>query len=377
VLKVKNIQQKQENDSKQADKKEGADDKPPNSFRKIGITYNLKEDVLIQGEVDNEQVEELDQIDTIRSLSDVFEKNGYETVKLGGDFNVVDKIRQYKPDFVFNISEGYHGRNREGHIPAILEMMDIPYSGSDPLTLALTLDKAMTKKLLMQLNIPTPNCIVANSFDDVSIANKKLKYPLITKPVWEGSSKGIYNASKTSDEKALEKNVRYLFSKYPDQPVLIEEYIQGREITVGIVGNKPKSVFGIMEIASKSRHDSSFIYSLEVKRDWEKQAKYIVSPSLGNQLEEEITNYSLLAFNEFGCRDFARMDFRVSEDNKVYLLEINPIPGLSPLYSDFVIMSNTLGLGYEQLILSILDSALSRYGDQSLVQELLKVNSFN
>jgi len=218
-----------------------ADDIPPGDVTKIGITYNLKDPALLPGEVDSEQVEEFDHPETVNALCAVFGKYGFETINLGGDINIVEKIRQERPDFVFNISEGYHGRNRESHVPAILEMMDIPYSGSDPLTLALALDKSMTKKFLAYLGILTPRYILIKTINEIINVKGKLRYPLITKPAWEGSSKGIYDRSKADNRQVLEQNIEYLFDKYPNQPVLIEEYIKGREIAVGIVGNNPKS----------------------------------------------------------------------------------------------------------------------------------------
>ena len=340
---------------------------------KIGITYNLKDDFIFFAALGSEYIEEFDTLQTIDAICNVFEKNGFKTLKLGGDIDIIDRIKKEKPDFVFNIAEGYRGRNRESHIPSLLEMLHIPYSGSDPLTLALTLDKTMAKRFTVQIGILTPRYIKVEKMDDLLAIEDKLSYPLITKPAWEGSSKGIYNTSKVNDKESLEKNIEFLFEKYPNQPLLVEEYIKGREITVGVIGNGSPRILGIMEIVNKNIPSGDFIYSLEVKRNWRNLVEYVSPPNIDRILEEKIRYYATLAFKEFGCRDFARMDFRISENGEVYLLEINPLPGLSPDYSDLVIMTRKLGIKYEDLIMSILHSAFSRYGFVKETEELIKV----
>ncbi|MBL7130570.1 MAG: ATP-grasp domain-containing protein [Candidatus Omnitrophica bacterium] len=338
---------------------------------KIGITYNLKEEISAMV-LDNEFTEELDPPQTIDGICNVLEKHGFETVKLGSSIDIIDKLKEDRVDFVFNIAEGYLGRNRESHIPAILEMLDIPYSGSDPLTLALTLDKTMTKKIACQAGIPTPLYKVLNNVKDLSNTKNKLPYPLITKPAWEGSSKGIYNSSRVYNERELEKNALMLFEKYPNQPILVEEYIEGREITVGVIGNNPPHILGLMEIVNRNTPYEDFFYSLEVKKDWKRLVDYISPPDISSLLDNDIRHYAIAAFKEFGCRDIARIDFRVSRQNKLFLLELNPLPGLSPEYADLVIMSQKLGIEYEDLILSILRHALSRYNLVKDDKEILK-----
>ncbi|MBL7198278.1 MAG: ATP-grasp domain-containing protein [Candidatus Omnitrophica bacterium] len=340
---------------------------------KIGITYNLKDEMFPVAVSDEEYVEEFDTPQTIDAISTVFEKQGFETLRLGGDISIVDRLKKEKPDFVFNIAEGYKGRNREAHIPSILEMLHIPYSGSDPLTLALTLDKTMTKKLTLQAGIPTPRYVKVEKIDDLLDIENRLSYPMITKPAWEGSSKGIYKTSKVYDKSALEKNVIFLFEKYPNQPVMVEEYIRGREISVAVMDNDPPSIFGIMEIVAKDNSTRDFFYSLEVKRNWENEAEYILPPKINIPLEKRLRHYATLAFKEFGCRDIAGMNFRISQNNEIYFLEINPLPGLSPEYSDLVIMATKLGIKYEELILSILHSAFLRNGFIKQTEKLTKV----
>ena len=329
---------------------------------RIGITYNLKDEVSPETIIDDEFSEEFDTSQTISAICEVLEKNGHETIKLGGDAGVMDRLRQENVDFVFNIAEGYHGRNRESHIPSILEMLNIPYSCSDPLTLSLALDKIMTKKIAQQVGIPTPRYKVVRTIRDLNGVENRLSYPLITKPAWEGSSKGIYDCSKVLSKKELEPNVKALLEKYTDQPVLVEEYVEGREITVGVIGNDNPEILGLMEIVNKKKPGEDIFYSLETKRNWKELVEYISSPKLNRILDNHIKYRALTAFKEFGCRDIARIDFRVSEKrNKLFMLEVNPLPGLSPEYADLVIMAKAQGIKYEKLILSILKHALSRY----------------
>lgn len=328
---------------------------------KIGITYNLKEEICPYSVLNNEITEEFDTESTITAICNVFCRGGHDTVRLGSSLEIAEKIKNEKVDFVFNIAEGCGGRNRESHIPSILEMLNIPYSGSDPLTLGLTLDKAATKKIAFYAGIPVPRFKLINKIEDLSEIDNKLWYPLITKPAWEGSSKGIYNSSKAFTKNELEKNAGFLFEKYPEQPVLIEEYIEGREITVGIIGNDSPQVLGLMEIMNKNQEGDDFFYSLETKKEWERLVDYASPPDINRLLEKHIKHYAILAFKEFGCRDIARIDFKISKYNKLFMLEVNPLPGLSPEYADLVIMANKLGMAYDNLVLSIFHHALSRY----------------
>ncbi|UCB56840.1 MAG: ATP-grasp domain-containing protein [Candidatus Omnitrophota bacterium] len=329
---------------------------------KIGITYNLKDDLSPDAIVNDEFAEEFDSAATIDAICGVLQQEGYDSVKLGGTLDIVGRINKENIDFVFNIAEGACGRNRESHVPSLLEMCDMPYSGSDPLTLGLTLDKIMTKKIAYYAGIPTPNYKVIWQSEDLKTIENVLRYPLITKPAWEGSSKGIYNSSKVSDGDNLKKNVKLLREKYPHQPILVEEYIEGKEITVGVIGNNPAQILGVMEIVNKHLPGEDLLYSLEVKKDWRNLVDYLVPANVGKLEDRHIRHYALSAFREFGCRDIARVDFKLSRSqNKIFLLEINPLPGLSPEYADLVIMSRKAGIEYRDLVLSILYQGFSRY----------------
>ena len=328
---------------------------------RIGITYNLKDEVTPLSVLNREHNEEYDSIDTIDAICRVVKKNGFEAVKLGARLDIFDRLRKEELDFVFNVAEGYYGRNREAIIPAILEMVNMPYSGSDPLTLGLTLDKIISKKVFQSAKILSPGYMIVRRLEDADVVNNSLPYPMITKPAWEGSSKGIYNSSKVNDKNELERNIKLLLKKYDKQPILVEEYIKGREITVGVIGNDSPRILGLMEIINKKYPGEDFFYSLEVKREWEELVDYKSPPDIPQALDTKIRRMASMAFKEFGCRDIARIDFRISEYNEPYILEINPLPGLSPQYGDLVIMAQKQGISYEQLIIAILNSAFSRY----------------
>lgn len=328
---------------------------------KIGITYNLKDELSPDAIINTESCEEFDTPHTINTICELFEKNGYETARLGCGIEIIDKIKKEKVDFIFNIAEGLKGRSRESQVPSILEMLNMPYSGSDPLTLGLTLDKSMAKKIALQASIPTPRFKTINTPEDLDTATDTLKFPLIAKPAWEGSSKGVYNLSKVSDRDGLHNIARLLFERYPDQPILVEEYIEGREITVGVIGNNSPKILGLMEITNKICPGADVFYSLETKRDWERLVDYVSPPDITPLMDKRIRHYAFSAFREFGARDIARMDFRISKHDEIFFLEINPLPGLSPEYADLVIMSQKNGISYEKLVLSIFYEAISRY----------------
>ncbi len=329
---------------------------------KIGITYNLKDELSPGALLDDEFIEEFDTRGTIDALCDVLSRAGHEPVRLGCNIDMVERIKAENVGFVFNIAEGYSGRNRESHVPSILEMLDVPYSGSDPLTMGLTLDKIMTKKIAMQAGILVPPYKVVRDLSDLRNIEKYMEYPLISKPAWEGSSKGIYNSSRVYNRMELEESVASLLKKYPGQPALVEQYIKGREITAGVIGNDPPRVIGLMEIINKKSPGEDMFYSLEVKRDWKNLVDYESPPDTGEALDRHIRHYALSAFKEFGCRDIARIDFRISGAGDIYMLEINPLPGLSPEYADLVIMAKKQGISFENLVAAIMQHSLARYG---------------
>lgn len=328
---------------------------------KIGLSYDLKEAVArsLSGQPED-ALEEYDSLETVEALRAAIEAKGHHVIKLGGGREFLTRILAEKVDFVFNISEGLGSyRSREAQIPSILEMLDIPYSGSDPQCLAICLDKHLTKKIVNWAGIPTPRWQIITFANVDSIDWKSLPLPAFVKPVWEGSSKGIRLKSRANYPDEVKALVQETLTKY-NQPVLVEEFIAGEEVTVGLVGNAPPSVMGIMRIIPRKK-DTDFIYSLEVKRDYENLVEYECPARLGENTLKLIREYSLRAFDVLVCRDFARIDFRISQAGVPFFLEINPLAGLNPRSSDLIIMARLQGIQYHDLIGAILDSALKRY----------------
>ncbi|MGQ9629943.1 MAG: D-alanine--D-alanine ligase family protein [bacterium] len=328
---------------------------------RVGLTYNLKEDRTSTPEVGKPEDDsaEFDCIETIDALEEAISSEGHSVVRLGGGLEIIERLRLNPVDIVFNIAEGQHGRNREAHIPALLEMLGIPYTGSDALTLALCLDKAMTKRVVGSAGVPTPKFFKVGRIEDLEALD--LKYPLFAKPVAEGSSKGIRNTSRIETRRELYERVRWLIETYR-QPVLVEEFLGGPEYTVGILGNGKLRVLGIMQILNRGKDPSRAIYSYEVKQDWQRQVEYLCPAPISEELKRNIEEISLRAYEVLECRDVARMDIRLDEDGKPFFLEVNPLPGLSPVYSDLPIMARRVGIGYEELVNTILNNALSRCG---------------
>ena len=326
---------------------------------KVGITYNLKKDFSRQENQPIDFLEEFDTEETIDAIRKVLEGEGHDVVKLGGDAGLIDRLRQAPVDIVFNIAEGLQGRNREAHIPALLEFLDIPYTGSDPLTLSLTLDKAMAKRVVMSQNIPTPRFKKVERVEDLH--GLDLRYPLFIKLCHEGSSKGVRLDSKILDPKSLMEKTTGLLKTYGSS-LLVEEFVKGPEFTVGILGNEDPFVLGVMQIEIKGRPPEESIYSLEIKREWEEKVRYHCPPLIDQDLSRKIEEIALRSYRVLECRDVSRVDIRVGEDRTPYFLEVNPLPGLSPVYGDLVIMARNMGWDYARLVNTIFHHALKRYG---------------
>jgi D-alanine-D-alanine ligase len=326
---------------------------------RVAITYNLKKDFFHQKNQPVDLFEEFDIEETIDAIRDVLVRDGHEVIKLGGDTGLVDRLREVPIDIVFNIAEGLRGRNREAHIPALLEFLNIPYTGSDPLTLSLALDKSMAKRVVMSAGVPTPRFKKVMRMEDLKEIN--LSNPLFVKLCDEGSSKGVRLDSKVMDARSLEEKTRWLLENY-GPPVLVEEFVKGPEFTVGVLGNEVPSVLGVMLIEIKEKRIEDAIYSLEIKREWGEKVAYHCPPPIDPELQKGIEEVALGAYRALDCRDVSRVDIRVGEDGTPYFLEINPLPGLSPVYGDLPIMAKRMGWSYDQLVRTIFHHALKRYG---------------
>jgi D-alanine-D-alanine ligase len=258
-------------------------------------------------------------------------------------------------DLVFNIAEGVRGRSREAQVPGLLEMFDIPYTFSDPLVCSVTLDKGMAKRIIRDSGLETPAFAVVASPEDTG--RIQLEYPLFVKPLSEGTSKGIDARSKVTDYSALQSVCEHLLNRHK-QPVLVEEYLPGREFTAGIIGSgREARVIGIMEIMIRGSSPVAD-YSYEVKCDWERLVKY--EPLAACALWTQIEDLALKAYRVLDCRDAARVDIRLNSKGIPSFVEINPLPGLNPVYSDLPILALQHDWSYSQLIGSIVDAARER-----------------
>ena len=327
---------------------------------RVGLSYDLKESLVLKEAAPDDALEEYDSPTTIGYIQRAIEGLGHSTVRLGGGPDFIRNILSEKVDIVFNIAEGRGTyRSREAQVPSILEMLDIPYVGSDPECLAICLDKHLTKKLLKLAGIPTPDWRMLSNLRELNdIEWKGFPFPAIVKPAYEGSSKGIHPNSLVDSAKEAVQTIKEMLEIYR-QPVLVEQFIDGVEVTVGMLGNSPPEVLGMMSILPR-KQSNRFVYTVEVKRDWKNLVDYECPARLKEAASQKITACSIKAFEMLGCRDFSRIDFRVSNDGIPYMLEINPLPGLGD-YSDLIIMAVKLGWKHEELIASVFNAALERY----------------
>jgi D-alanine-D-alanine ligase len=333
---------------------------------RIGITCNIQGQSLPQIGGNDDAEEEFDKPETVESIAAVLRELGHEVQVLGDGPAMLRRVLDDPPDFVFNFAEGTGiGRSREARVPAVLEMVGVPYSGSDPLALSVTLDKDCTKRLVQSAGVQTPKWMFVSAWTEAleRIASK-LQFPLIVKPAYEGSSKGIRAKCLVDSPGELRSISCELIAGYR-QPVLIEEFIAGDEATVGIIGNDSPRVLGMMRILPRQEHERGrFVYSLEVKRDWQRRVRYEVPAQLEPALRTRIEQAALATFRVLGCRDVSRMDFRL-RDGQPYLLEVNPLPGLNPETGDIVILARGHGVGHRELVEMIFDAACARYGLES------------
>jgi len=326
----------------------------------IALVYDLIDDYLADG-FSAEEAAEFDAVSTIAGLEEALKSNGHEVVRVGNGRRLCSLLAAgHRWDFVFNIAEGIRGRSREAQVPALLEMFDLPYTFSDPLVCAVTLDKGMAKRIVRDAGVQTPAFEVVHSTDEIGAV--RLGYPLFVKPLCEGTSKGIDGRSKISDGQALQEVCGQLLDRHR-QPVLVEEYLPGREFTAGIVGTGSNArVIGIMEIMI--RKDAPVAdYSYQVKCDWETLVKY--EPLREGALWAQIEELALDAYRVLGCRDAARVDVRLDRDDRPSFIEINPLPGLNPVYSDLPILAAQQGWSYAGLIGAIVESARERVGGRA------------
>lgn len=323
---------------------------------KIGLTFDLKEDYLKLGYT-NEQVAEFDAPETIDALEDAITSMGFDVIRIGNIFSLVNFLNSgNRCDLVFNICEGMFGIAREAQVPCLLDAYRIPYVFSEPDILNLTLDKGLTKLVLKQEGIPTAEFKVISQLSELHLINSA--FPLFVKPVAEGTSKGIDGFSLVDNQAKLEESVDYLLKTF-HQPVLVETFLPGREFTVGITGsgNDTKAI-GTMEILLND-HAPHPIYSYSVKKDWEKYASYKIA---NDPVAIECAEIAVDIWKKIKGKDAGRVDFRLDATGIPNFIEVNPLAGLNPVYSDLPILARLNGISYQQLIAMIMNSALKRSG---------------
>ena len=347
---------------------------------KVALLANLNSNAPRFDGMPEDQWDDLDSEATIIALVEAIRSSGRICEFLEGDITLFDTLQRFNPDICFNIAEGHFGDAREAQVPAILEMLRIPYTGSKVLTLALALDKPMTKRVLTYHDLPTP---AFQSFERVDeTLNEDMIFPLFVKPSREGTGMGVAAESIVHDTEALRERVKYILERYK-QPALVERYIKGREVTIGVVGNlmgpvarrlpendtAPRMQAGLkflppLEVDLTPYFNEDIVYSNRLKVELADQLSYLCPAPIDNNLIDELNWLTAAVFRVTGALDVSRVDFRLDvEDNlKPYILEINPLPGLSPGVSDLVIEARAEGISHAELINLILEAALERYG---------------
>lgn len=292
----------------------------------------------------------------------------HDVTLIEADTDAYEKLRLLRPDIVFNISEGLHGVSREAQMPAIFDLLQIPYSGSDPVSLAICLDKSRTKEILSYYNIATPAFWSVSKLSDLDEVQPE--FPCMVKPLHEGSSKGIYNSSMVADRSELRTQVAKIIDEY-SQPAIVEEYLPGREFTVAMLGNGENvNVLPIVEIKFDSLPAGvNPIYSYEAKWIWDRSDApleiFECPANLSDGLRSEIETLCRQAYRVLRCRDWSRIDVRLDATGRPHIIEVNPLPGILPNPEDnscFPKAARAAGLSYQQLMQSVLAFAAQRFG---------------
>ncbi|MDP2927268.1 MAG: ATP-grasp domain-containing protein [Candidatus Omnitrophota bacterium] len=328
---------------------------------RVALTYNLKKKDPLKPA---DYFSEYDSEETINSVVLALKTKGHSVEAIDVEYPALfSYFKKNRVDMVFNIAEGKHGRFRESEVPAVLDYLNIPYTGSDTFSLALALNKTLTKKILKAENIPTPNFQLFVKGDEV--LNPDLKFPLIVKPNCEGSAKGINKTNVVNNPADLQIKVKECINIYR-QEALVEEFIEGKELTVGILENGKTRVLPILEIDfSNCKKSGEYFYSWKMK-EFQGNSELGLVPEfhcparLDKDIEEKVKDVVLRTHRAVGCLDISRTDIRLDKNNVPYVLEINPLPGLDPKESNFPIMAYAAGMKYEDLIEAILISASER-----------------
>jgi D-alanine-D-alanine ligase len=335
---------------------DGTKPRPPRARRtslRVGLAFNMKR---IDSHAGDDREAEYDAPETIQAITKAIESHGHVVVPLEATQEFPRALMASNVDVVFNIAEGMSGRSREAQVPSLCELRGIPYTGSDSATLSLCLDKALAKRLLVDVDTP--------AFQVLTTGREKLRpfrYPVIVKPNQEGTSKGITKKSVCDDEARLREVARELIERY-GQPALVEEYIVGRELTVGLLGERRPRVLPPMEVVFLTQAEAERpVYDYECKQHWQQHVRYECPANLTKDELRAVEKACRSTFMTLGCRDVGRVDVRLAPDGKVYVLEVNPLPGLTPDYSDLCLIANGAKIDYRTLIGEIMSGAIKRW----------------
>lgn len=320
----------------------------------IGLTYDLRQEYLDAG-YSEEQTAEFDRAGTIDAIEQALITMGHETRRIGNVKSLVWRLADGERwDMVFNICEGMFGLGREAQVPALLDAYEIPYTFSGPLVLALSLDKALTKRVLRTMGVATPDFAVVTIPEDIAAVD--LPFPLFAKPLAEGTGLGIDAKSKIDSPKQLAAVCRELLKKF-EQPVLVETYLPGREFTVGIVGSgSAAEAVGVMEVFLRPEAEAN-AYSYVNKEKCEELVQYALAPE---DAAGPCRDLALLAWRGLGCLDAGRIDVKMDRNGVVNFIEVNPLAGLHPEHSDLPIICTLVGIPYQTLLERIMASASAR-----------------
>lgn len=319
---------------------------------RVVLAFNLKRVPLSVDDSDAEY----DPWETIQTIAASIESLGHTVICVEADREFPVNLARARPHVVFNISEGLGGRAREAYVPAVCEMMGVAYTGSDPTTLAIALDKAVTKTVLQQNGVPTPRHRLIRAADD--LRSFDLTFPVIVKPSGEGSSKGLLPSNVVTGPRDLGPQVERLLTQYA-QPVIAEECLPGREFTVGFLGPGEPEALPLLELEFLDPSRPA-IYDIELKQDPPDKIRHVCPAEVDSALAEQIQRVARRAFHALECRDVSRVDVRLDRKAQPCVLEVNPLPGLAPLYSDICKMTEALGWPHAQVISRILNPALAR-----------------
>lgn len=319
---------------------------------KIGLTYDLRSWYLDRG-YSMEDTAEFDKQETVDALETALKKIGFETEPIGNCFQLIEALTSGKRwDLIFNIAEGLYGDGRESVVPAILDQYKIPYVFSGPVIMGISLNKYLTRLIVSATGVPVSPGMLISEKKDIKKCN--LVYPLFIKPVSEGTGKGITEKSLVNSSAELKEMAEWILTRF-NQPALVEEYLPGREFTIGVIGTGDEAVaIGGMEIECKD----NLPYSVEIKENYQQFCKYY---PIASELNEECKTVALNVWKALGCVDAGRVDVKADRNGRICFMEVNPLAGLNPVHSDLPILSRMAGIEYQSLMEMIMKASLKRH----------------